>query len=193
MKNLALAYPGAVARGRAQADCRRHVGESWPHLRRDRSHLGRSSPKKRIRFERREQLDEIIRGGPVRRLRPASRQLGARRLRRASSWASPFSGVYQRLSNPLVDEETPQAAAAFLYDGGLLPKTPVTRARADESREAAAVILHSSPTFATTTAPSFHSSDAPALARPFFPLFSPARPVCRFTPAPPSASPTCAS
>src|SRR3984957_10031590 len=36
-----------------------------------------------------------------------------------------FTGVYQRLSNPLVDEET-RKLRAFLYDGGLLPKTPVT-------------------------------------------------------------------
>ena len=36
-----------------------------------------------------------------------------------------FTGVYQRLSNPLVDEET-RKLRAFLYEGGLLPKTPVT-------------------------------------------------------------------
>jgi Kdo2-lipid IVA lauroyltransferase/acyltransferase len=36
-----------------------------------------------------------------------------------------FTGVYQRLSNPLVDEES-RKLRAFLYEGGLLPKTPVT-------------------------------------------------------------------
>ena len=37
----------------------------------------------------------------------------------------PFTGVYQRLSNPYVDEET-RKIRAFLYEAGLLPKTPVT-------------------------------------------------------------------
>ena len=36
-----------------------------------------------------------------------------------------FTGVYQRLSNPVVDEET-RKMRAFLYEGGLLPKTPVS-------------------------------------------------------------------
>jgi len=36
-----------------------------------------------------------------------------------------FTGVYQRLSNPLVEEET-RKMRAFLYGGGLLPKTPVS-------------------------------------------------------------------
>ena len=36
-----------------------------------------------------------------------------------------FTGVYQRISNPYVDAET-HKMRAFLYEGGLLPKTPVT-------------------------------------------------------------------
>jgi KDO2-lipid IV(A) lauroyltransferase len=38
---------------------------------------------------------------------------------------APVTAVYQRLSNPLVDEES-RKMRAFLYEGGLLPKTPVT-------------------------------------------------------------------
>ena len=37
----------------------------------------------------------------------------------------PLTGVYQRISNPLVDAESRQMRAP-LYEGGLLPKTPVT-------------------------------------------------------------------
>ena len=37
----------------------------------------------------------------------------------------PLTGVYQRLSNPYVDAET-HKLRAFLYEGGLLPKAPVT-------------------------------------------------------------------
>jgi Kdo2-lipid IVA lauroyltransferase/acyltransferase len=71
-----------------------------------------------------EQLEEIMRGGPCvvcglhlgnwELVAYASRLMGV-----------DFTGVYQRLSNPLVDEES-RKLRAFLYEGGLLPKTPVT-------------------------------------------------------------------
>jgi KDO2-lipid IV(A) lauroyltransferase len=87
-------------------------------------HLKEIVAQKRVRFEPMEQLDDIIRGGPCvvcglhlgnwELVAYASKLMGAR-----------FTGVYQRLSNPLVDEET-HKLRAFLYDGGLLPKTPVT-------------------------------------------------------------------
>src|SRR6202044_4018795 len=79
---------------------------------------------KRIRFEPKEQLEEIIRGGPC---VVCGMHLGNWELVAYASklMGVPFSGVYQRLNNPLVDEET-RKLRAFLYDGGLLPKTPVT-------------------------------------------------------------------
>ena len=71
-----------------------------------------------------EQLEEIIRGGPC---VVCGMHLGNWELVAYASklMGVPFSGVYQRLSNPLVDEES-RKLRAFLYDGGLLPKTPVT-------------------------------------------------------------------
>ena len=42
-----------------------------------------------------------------------------------SASGAPITGVYQRLSNPYVDAET-HKLRAFLYEGGLLPKAPVT-------------------------------------------------------------------
>ena len=71
-----------------------------------------------------EQLEEIIRGGPC---VVCGMHLGNWELVAYASklMGAPFTGVYQRLSNPFVDEET-RKLRAFLYDGGLLPKTPVT-------------------------------------------------------------------
>ena len=62
--------------------------------------------KKRIRFESKEQLDEIIRGGPcvVCGLHLGNWELVAyaRKL-----MGAPFTGVYQRLSNPLCRRRRP--------------------------------------------------------------------------------------
>ena len=71
-----------------------------------------------------EQLEDIIRGGPC---IVCGLHLGNWELVAYASklMGASFTGVYQRLSNPLVDEET-RKLRAFLYDGGLLPKTPVT-------------------------------------------------------------------
>jgi Kdo2-lipid IVA lauroyltransferase/acyltransferase len=120
--NLALAYPEL-----SLAERKRIAGGMWENLGRtfgESFHLKEIVAEKRVRFEPMEQLDEIVRGGPCvvcglhlgnwELVAYASKLMGAR-----------FTGVYQRLSNPLVDEET-RKLRAFLYEGGLLPKTPVT-------------------------------------------------------------------
>src|SRR5580698_2407941 len=122
LRNLALAYPELPLQER-----KRIAAAMWENLGRtfgESFHLNEIIAQKRIRFEPMEQLDEIVRGGPCvvcglhlgnwELVAYASKLMGAR-----------FTGVYQRLSNPLVDEET-RKLRAFLYDGGLLPKTPVT-------------------------------------------------------------------
>ena len=99
---------------------------SAAHLANFRSTCKEIVAQKRVRFELPEQLDEIIRGGPCvycglhicnwELVAYASKLMGC----------LSFTGAaHQRLSNPLVDEET-RKLLAFLYDGGLLPKTPVT-------------------------------------------------------------------
>jgi KDO2-lipid IV(A) lauroyltransferase len=120
--NLALAYPelSAAERERIAAGMWENLGRTFG----ESFHLKEIVAQKRVRFEPMEQLDDIIRGGPCvvcglhlgnwELVAYASKLMGAR-----------FTGVYQRLSNPLVDEET-RKLRAFLYDGGLLPKTPVT-------------------------------------------------------------------
>ena len=87
-------------------------------------HLKEIVAEKRIRFEPMERLEEMIRGGPcvVCGLHLGNWELVAYA---GKLMGASFTGVYQRLSNPLVDEET-RKLRAFLYDGGLLPKTPVT-------------------------------------------------------------------
>ena len=87
-------------------------------------HLKEIIAQKRVRFEPKEQLDEIVRGGPcvVCGLHLGNWELFAYA---GKLMGAPFTGVYQRLCNPLVDEET-RKLRAFLYEGGLLPKTPVT-------------------------------------------------------------------
>ena len=78
----------------------------------------------RIRFEPEERFDEIARGGPfvVCGLHLGNWEIVAHGGKRMGV---PLTGVYQRLSNPYVDAET-HKLRAFLYEGGLLPKAPVT-------------------------------------------------------------------
>jgi Kdo2-lipid IVA lauroyltransferase/acyltransferase len=92
-------------------------------------HLEEIVAQNRIRFEPRKQLEEMIRGGPcvVCGLHLGNWELVAYT---GKLMGAPFTAVYQRLSNPLVDEES-RKLRAFLYEGGLLPKTPV-RAGASE-------------------------------------------------------------
>ena len=122
LRNLKLAYPEL-----SEAERKRIAGAMWENLGRtfgESFHLKTIAAEKRIRFEPLEQLEEIIRGGPC---VVCGMHLGNWELVAYASklMGVPFSGVYQRLSNPLVDEES-RKLRAFLYDGGLLPKTPVT-------------------------------------------------------------------
>jgi Kdo2-lipid IVA lauroyltransferase/acyltransferase len=122
LRNLALAYPEL-----SEAERRRIARAMWENLGRtfgESFRLRTIVDEKRIRFEPMEQLEEIIRGGPC---VVCGMHLGNWELVAYASklMGVPFSGVYQRLSNPLVDEES-RKLRAFLYDGGLLPKTPVT-------------------------------------------------------------------
>ena len=122
LRNLELAYPelSLKERKRIAAAMWENLGRTFGEL----FHLKEIVAQKRIRFEPMERLEEIIRGGPcvVGGLHLGNWELGAYASRLIGL---PFTGVYQRLSNPLVDEET-RKLRAFLYEGGLLPKTPVS-------------------------------------------------------------------
>jgi Kdo2-lipid IVA lauroyltransferase/acyltransferase len=122
LRNLKLAYPEL-----SDAERERIAVGMWENLGRtfgESFRLKEIVAQKRVRFEPMEQLEEIIRGGPC---VVCGMHLGNWELVAYASklMGVPFSGVYQRLSNPLVDEES-RKLRAFLYDGGLLPKTPVT-------------------------------------------------------------------
>jgi Kdo2-lipid IVA lauroyltransferase/acyltransferase len=122
LNNLKLAYPELSLKER-----KRIAAAMWENLGRtfgEAFHLREIAAQKRVRFEPMEQLDEIIRGGPC---VVCGLHLGNWELVAYASklMGASFTGVYQRLSNPLVDEET-RKLRDFLYEGGLLPKTPVT-------------------------------------------------------------------
>jgi Kdo2-lipid IVA lauroyltransferase/acyltransferase len=122
LRNLALAYPELPLQER-----KRIAAAMWENLGRtfgESFHLNEIIAQKRIRFEPMDQLDEIVRGGPC---VVCGLHLGNWELVAYASklMGVPFTGVYQRLSNPLVDEET-RKLRAVLYEGGLLPKTPMT-------------------------------------------------------------------
>jgi Kdo2-lipid IVA lauroyltransferase/acyltransferase len=122
LNNLALAFPEMPLeeRERIAADMWENLGRTFAEGFRIRKIMEDG----RIEFESPAQLDEMIRGGPC---VVCGMHLGNWELVAYASklMGVPFSGVYQRLSNPLVDEES-RKLRAFLYDGGLLPKTPVT-------------------------------------------------------------------
>lgn len=122
LRNLAIAFPEL-----SDAERKRIAQAMWENLGRtfgESFHLKEIAAQKRIRYEPMEQLEDIIRGGPC---IVCGLHLGNWELVAYASklMGASFTGVYQRLSNPLVDEET-RKLRAFLYDGGLLPKTPVT-------------------------------------------------------------------
>jgi Kdo2-lipid IVA lauroyltransferase/acyltransferase len=122
LRNLKLAYPELSLQER-----KRIAAGMWENLGRtfgESFHLKEIAAQKRVRFEPPEQLEDIIRGGPC---VVCGLHLGNWELVAYASklMGGSFTGVYQRLSNPLVDEET-RKLRAFLYDGGLLPKTPVS-------------------------------------------------------------------
>ena len=122
LKNLEIAYPDMPLeeRSRLAADMWENLGRTFA----ESFHLEKIVAGGRIRFEPEEQLDEIARGGPC---VVCGLHLGNWELVAYASklMGVPFTGVYQRLSNPYVDEAT-RKLRAFLYEGGLLPKTPAT-------------------------------------------------------------------
>src|SRR3984957_3822633 len=122
LQNLKLAFPELSDRDR-----KRIAAAMWENLGRtfgESFHLRKIAADERISFEPKERLEEMIRGGP-----------GVVCGMHLGNWevvgytgklmGASFTAVYQRLNNPLVDEES-RKLRAFLYDGGLLPKTPVT-------------------------------------------------------------------
>ena len=78
----------------------------------------------RVTYEPMEQLREIARGGPC---IVCGLHLGNWELVAYASklMGAPFTGVYQRLSNPYVDAATLKMREA-VYEGGLLPRTTAT-------------------------------------------------------------------
>ena len=87
-------------------------------------HLDELTESGRITFEPDERFDEIPREGPfvVCGLHLGNWEIVAHTGKRMGV---PLTGVYQRISNPLVDAETRRMRMP-IYEGGLLPKTPVT-------------------------------------------------------------------
>jgi KDO2-lipid IV(A) lauroyltransferase len=122
LRNLALAYPEMPPKWRKKlaADMWENLGRTFA----ESFHLRRILAEGRIRFEPEERFDEIARGGPfvVCGLHLGNWEIVAYAGKRMGV---PLTGVYQRLSNPLVDAET-HKLRSFLYEGGLLPKAPVT-------------------------------------------------------------------
>ena len=122
LDNLALAYPDMPLEERKKI-----ATDMWENLGRtfaETFHLKKIMAEGRIRFEPQEQLDEMARGGPcvVCGLHLGNWEFVAYA---GKLMGAPFTGVYQRLSNPYVDAATLKLREP-LYEGGLLPKTPVT-------------------------------------------------------------------
>ncbi len=122
MRNLALAYPEMT-----EAERKKLAADMWENLGRtfgESFHLERIASEGRVTFESEELMDALARGGPcvVCSLHLGNWELVACAGKRMGA---KFTGVYQRISNPYVDAET-HRMRAFLYEGGLLPKTPVT-------------------------------------------------------------------
>ncbi len=125
MRNLALAYPEMPER-----DQKKFAARMWENLGRTFAEsflLDRIASDGRVTLESDEAMDALARGGPfvVCGLHLGNWEVGACA---GKLLGIQFTGVYQRMSNPLVDAET-QKMRAFLYEGGLLPKTPVTARR----------------------------------------------------------------
>lgn len=122
LRNLALAYPEMPLKER-----KRLAADMWENLGRtfaESFHLKEIVAENRIRFEPEERFDAMARGGPfvVCGLHLGNWEVVAYAGKRMGV---PLTGVYQRLSNPLVDRAT-HKLRAFLYEGGLLPKLPVS-------------------------------------------------------------------
>ncbi len=122
LRNLALAFPEMPVKER-----KRLAADMWENLGRtfaESFHLKKIVAEGRIRFEPEERFDAIARDGPF---VVCGLHLGNWEIVAHAGWriGVPLTGVYQRLSNPYVDAET-HKLRAFLYQGGLLPKAPVT-------------------------------------------------------------------
>ena len=122
LRNLELAFPEWSAEKRLAV-----AAAMWENLGRtfaETFHLKTLLTFDRIAFEPEERFDEIARGGPsvLCALHLGNWELVAFTGRRIGR---PITGVYQRLSNPYVDEAARELRSP-LYEGGLLPKTPVT-------------------------------------------------------------------
>ncbi len=122
MRNLALAYPEM-----SDEERRTLAADMWENLGRtfaEGFRLEEIVRQGRVTFESDAFVEAMASGGPcvVCGLHLGNFELVAFTGKRMGA---PFTGVYQRISNPLVDAET-RRIRAFLYDGGLLPKTPVT-------------------------------------------------------------------
>ena len=122
LENIALAFPEMpLAQRKALA------GDMWENLGRtfaESFKLSAIDAGDRVGFEPPERFDALARGGPFivcslhlgnwEVLGIAGKHIGV-----------PLTGVYQRLSNPLVEDQIYKMREPF-YGGGLLPKTPMT-------------------------------------------------------------------
>jgi KDO2-lipid IV(A) lauroyltransferase len=122
LDNLALAFPGMPLGERE-----RIAGEMWENLGRTFAEgffLKEIMAEGRVVYEPMEQLREIARGGPciVCGLHLGNWELVAYA---GKLMGAPFTGVYQRLSNPYVDAATLKLREP-IYEGGLLPRTTAT-------------------------------------------------------------------
>jgi KDO2-lipid IV(A) lauroyltransferase len=121
LRNLALAYPDMPERARKKlaADMWENLGRTFA----ESFHLERIAAEGRVTLEGDDTFKEMLsRPCVVCGLHLGNWELVAYAGKRMGA---PFTGVYQRMSNPYVDAET-WKMRAFLYEGGLLPKTPVT-------------------------------------------------------------------
>ncbi len=125
LRNLALAYPELP-----EAERKRLAARMWENLGRtfgELFHLEKIASEGRVTFEFEAQLDEITGSGPcvVCGLHLGNWELVAYA---GNAWARRSPASFSGSSNPYVDAET-HKMRAFLYEGGLLPKTPVTARR----------------------------------------------------------------
>ncbi len=122
LDNLAVAYPEMPLekRERIAADMWENLGRTFAEF----FHLEKIVAEGRIALEPFERFEKIAHGGPfvVCGLHLGNWEIMSQAGKR---FAVPLTGVYQRLSNPYVDAATAKLRAPQ-YEGGLLPKTPVT-------------------------------------------------------------------
>jgi Kdo2-lipid IVA lauroyltransferase/acyltransferase len=119
LDNLALAFPDMPLKERE-----RLANDMWENLGRTFAEgffLKQIMAEERVTYEPMEQLREIARGGPciVCGLHLGNWELVAYA---GKLMGAPFTGVYQRLSNPYVDAATLKLRQP-IYEGGLVPKT----------------------------------------------------------------------